>query len=58
MPYLPKTPTDPLKLRAIVDLRRAGWSPEEITVAFGISKSTLKRRFAEIRRLQATKVHA
>ncbi len=50
MQSLPKTPTDPTKLRAIVDLSRAGWSRSEIMEFFKISEVTYYRRLAEIRR--------
>lgn len=51
MRSLPKTATNPAQLRAIVDLRRAGWSRPEIMECFGISEVTYYRRIGEIRRL-------
>lgn len=46
----PKTPTDPLQLRAIVDLRRAGWPDGDVMAHLGISRRTYFRRLDEIRR--------
>lgn len=56
--YRPKTPTNPYKLRVIAELHRAGWSKEDMAEGLGISISTLKRRFVEIRQIQPFKARA
>lgn len=56
MPTVPKTPTDPTVLRAIVDLRRAGWSLGDVAAALRISRRTLERRLTEIKVRYAGKV--
>ena len=59
MPTVPKTSTDPHQLRAIIDLRRAGWNRQEITVVLNISQRTYYNRLAEInaRRVAASPLH-
>jgi hypothetical protein len=50
----PAIMSDPTQLRAIVSLRRDGWTPEEIRRFLRISERTWRRRMAEIRRLEAS----
>jgi hypothetical protein len=45
--------TDPAELRAILALKKAKWPNDEICRALGMSRRSLFRRLAEIRRLKA-----
>lgn len=46
---IPKTPTNPRQLRAIVILERAGFTPPEIMDVFHICRRTFFYRKREIR---------
>jgi hypothetical protein len=53
MKTVQKRPTPPAKLRAIVDLLRAGWTREEIMRKERICRRTYYYRLAEIRRIES-----
>jgi hypothetical protein len=52
MLFAPQSRTDPIELRAIIDLESCGWTREEIMHLLRISRATYYNRKAEIRRIQ------
>jgi hypothetical protein len=50
---LTRCPVGALELRAIRDLLKCGWTPEEIALDRNFSLRTCKRRIKELERLEA-----